>query len=431
MPKSKHLTLSERIAIEHMIKDSFSFKAIATELGRDCTSISKEIKHHITLKRTGSYDKSFNNCVHRFDCKKSYICDSTSCQKRYCRFCLKCSDVCSDYKEYKCPLQSKPPYICNGCDSLRNCTLEKSLYSAATAQKEYETRLSELRSGITTTEEEILRLDRIISPLIQRGQSIHHICSNNRDVIMHSEKSIYNYIDYNLFSARNIDLPRKVIYRPRKKSINKFKVDKSCRINRTYQDFLNFIKENPDTPVVEIDSVEGTKGGKVLLTIHFTNSQFMLAFIRDANTSRSVIDIFEDLYWELGPDIFLELFPVILTDNGSEFSNPEAIEFDKLGNPRTRIFYCDPSAPYQKGAVENNHELIRRIVPKGNSFNSYLQNDISLMMDHINSYGRKKLNDRSPCSVFSFLHGVVTLKKLGSELISPNEITLRPTLLKK
>lgn len=431
MTKSKHFTLSERITMEHMVKDSFSFKAIARELGRDCTSISKEIKHHITLKRTGSYGKSFNNCVQRFSCKKSYICDSTSCRTYYCRFCSKCSDVCSDYKEYICPLQSKPPYVCNGCSSLRKCTLQKSFYSAATAQNEYETRLSESRSGIITTEEEILRLDRIISPLIQRGQSIHHICSNNMDTIMHSEKSIYNYIDYNLFSARNIDLPRKVIYRPRKKSINKFKVDKSCRINRTYQDFLNYMKENPDTPVVEIDSVEGTKGGKVLLTIHFTNSQLMLAFIRDANTSRSVIDIFEDLYWELGPDIFLELFPVILTDNGSEFSNPEAIEFDKLGNSRTRIFYCDPSAPYQKGAVENNHELIPRIVPKGHSFNSYLQKDISLMMDHINSYGRKKLNDRSPCSVFSFLHGVVTLKKLGSEFISPNEIILRPTLLKK
>lgn len=431
MTKSKHFTLTERIAIEHMIKDSFSFKAIARELNRDCTSISKEIKHHITLKKTGTHGRSFNSCVHRSDCKYSYICDSPSCRNRYCRYCSKCSDVCSNYKEYLCPLSAKPPYVCNGCENLKKCILQKSFYSAATAQKEYETRLFESRSGIITTEEEILRLDRIISPLIQRGQSIHHICSNNRDVIMHSEKTIYNYIDYNLFSARNIDLPRKVVYRPRKKSINKFKVDKSCRIGRTYEDFLSFVKEHPDTPVVQIDSVEGTKGGKVLLTIHFTSSQFMLAFIRDANTSRSVIDIFEDLYWELGPDVFLELFPVILTDNGSEFSNPDAIEFDKLGNPRTRIFYCDPSAPYQKGAVENNHEIIRRIVPKGHSFNSYLQNDISLMMNHVNSYGRKKLNDRSPCSVFSFLHGAVTLKKLGSELISPNEVILRPKLLKK
>jgi len=152
------------------------------------------------------------------------------------------------------PLQSKPPYVCNGCGSLRNCTLQKSFYSAATAQKKYETRLFESRSGISTTEEEVLRLDRIISPLIQRGQSIHHICSNNRDVIMHSEKSIYNYIDYNLFSARNIDLPRKVVYRPRKKSTNKFKVNKSCRIG------LRFVLQTyPQAYAFHVISVRQTR----------------------------------------------------------------------------------------------------------------------------------------------------------------------------
>ncbi len=167
-----------------------------------------------------------------------------------------------------------------------------------------------------------------------------------------------------------------------------------------------------------------------MLTIHFVDSQFMLAFIRDANTSRSVIDIFENLYLELGPDTFLKLFPVILTDNGSEFTNPKAIDFDRQGNRITRIFYCDPSAPYQKGAAENNHELIRRIVPKGQSFNSFQQKDISLMMSHINSYSRKKLNDQSPYSVFSFLYGAKTLAKLDSELIKPNEIIMNPSLLK-
>lgn len=414
-----------------MLKDSFSFKAIAIELDRDCTTISKEVKHHITIKRTGSYGRSFNNCVYRFDCKYSYICDSPSCRNQYCRFCSRCSEFCSNYKEYICQLLSKPPYVCNGCDKLRNCTLQKSLYSADAAQNEYEVCRVESRSGITLDEAEILRLDKIISPLIQRGQSIHHICSNNRDAIMHSEKSIYNYIDYSLFSARNIDLPRKVVYRPRKKTTSRFKVDKACRIGRTYQDFLVFMKDHPDTPIVEMDSVEGTKGGKVLLTIHFIDSQFMIAFIRDANTSQSVIDIFQDLYWKLGPDIFINLFPVIITDNGSEFSNPEAIEFDKLGNPITRIFYCDPSAPYQKGAIENNHELIRRIVPKGQSFNSYTQKDISLLMNHVNSYGRKKLNDRSPYAVFSFLHGIATLKRLDSEYITPNDVVLSTKLLKK
>ena len=77
-----------------------------------------------------------------------------------------------------------------------------------------------------------------------------------------------------------------------------------------------------------MDSVIGRKGGKVLLTIHFVNTSFMLAFIREHNDSQSVIDIFNNIQSILGVEKFKELFIVILTDNGSEFSNPTEIEFD-------------------------------------------------------------------------------------------------------
>ena len=109
---------------------------------------------------------------------------------------------------------------------------------------------------------------------------------------MVSESTIYRLIDYNLFSARNIDLPRKVKYSKRKKAKD-FKVDKLCRQNRTYDDFLKYCKEHPNLPVTQMDTVEGTKGGKVLLTIHFANAEFMIAFLRDSNDSQSVIDVFE------------------------------------------------------------------------------------------------------------------------------------------
>lgn len=431
MATHKHFNLSERNKIEQYLNESLSFKAIGRELKRDCTSISKEIKKHTSFKRTGSYGRAFNDCKHRYTCKYSYLCDNPSCKHSYCRFCSKCFSVCKDYIKERCFKLSKPPYVCNGCSKLRNCTLEKAFYSATSAQRQYEFILSDSRTGIKIGQEEAKRLDEFISRLIRKGQSIHHICCSNRDTIMCSEKTIYNYVDYSLFSARNIDLPRKVRYRPRKKRTNEFKVDKYCRIGRTYEDFIAYINNNPDTPVVEMDTVEGIKGGKVLLTIHFKETQLMLAFIRNNNTSQSVIDIFEQLYIGLQPHIFCNLFPVILTDNGSEFSNPFAIEFDAKGNRRTRIFYCDPSAPYQKGAVENNHELIRRIVPKGQSLNKYVQEDIFLMMSHINSYGRKKLNNQSPHQVFSFFHGNELLKKMGIELIQPNEIILLPELLKK
>ena len=431
MSIQKHLSLNERSIIEQSLNECLSFKAIGRELNRNCTTISKEIRLHRIFKKTGSFGNPFNNCVYRYDCDKRLICDVCVAERKiYCRFCRRCISICKLYKPEICPLLSRPPYVCNGCGKLTRCTLEKAFYNALPAQKEYKEILSESRTGISITEKEAARLEQIISPLIRKGQSIHHICTKNKDSIMYSEKTIYNYVGYNIFSARNIDLPRKVRYRPRKVKRN-FKVDKTCRIKRTYEDFLAYMAGHPDTPVVQMDSVEGEKGGKVLLTLLFLEADVMLAFLRDANDSKSVIDVFDRFYIELGPDVFTKLFPVVLCDNGSEFSNPKAIEYDSQGNRRTRIFYCDPSSPYQKGALENNHEFIRRILPKGSSFDSYCQADISLMMDHINSYGRKKLGDKSPYETFEFIHGDELLNKLGCRHIIAKDITLQPSLLKK
>lgn len=179
-----------------------------------------------------------------------------------------------------------------------------------------------------------------------------------------------------------------------------------------------------------MDSVVGRKGGKVLLTLHFVKAEFMLAFLRDRNTASSVYDIVERLYRELRPDRFMDIFPVLLGDNGSEFSDPIFLEIDSENNQRTRVFYCDPCAPYQKGAAENNYGFIRRVLPKGTSFDSLTQADIDLMMDHINSYTRANLWNRSPYEMFRFFYGQEILDILGAKLISPNDIILRPELLK-
>ena len=252
---------------------------------------------------------------------------------------------------------------------------------------------------------------------------------------MCSEKTIYNYIDDCLLDVRNIDLPRKVRFRARRKK-PEFKVDKGSRAGRSYKEFEAFMEKNPDTAVVQMDSVIGTIGGKCLLTVHFVESSLMLAFLRDANTSQSVIDVFEELDSRLGENLFNQLFPVIVTDNGSEFSNPKKIEYREYavvgyGFKRTSIFYCDAGRPYQKGSIEVNHELIRRVLPKGTSFDNLTQADVTRMMDHINSYKRKKLNDRSPYETFSFHYGEEVLKLLGCTPVAAEDISLKPSLLKK
>ena len=430
MAKYKHLSMDERILIQQMLGQAASFKAIARTLGRNCSTISKEVRNHLVFQKKGCIGHAFNDCANRFSCPNTHLCSKPGCTRKYCRFCSQCHLFCADYFKVECRKLSQPPYVCNGCGDRSKCTLEKRVYSASAAHSEYLAVRSESRSGLCLSEAEAHTLDDFLSPLLFKGQSIHHICATHPDEVMYSERTIYNYTDAGIFRAKNMDLPRKVRYRPRKSRHDSFKVDKSCRIGRTYDDFRSFLESRPDCPVAQLDSVEGTRGGKVLLTIHFVNCEFMLAFLRDRNTAGSVFDVIERLYWELHPDVFMDLFPIFLADNGSEFSDPVSLEMDFQNNLRTRVFYCDPSAPYQKGAAENNHEFIRRILPKGTSFDGLTQDQVTLMMNHINSYARQNLGDRSPYEIFCYFYGQDILDALGAALIPPNEIMLRPELLR-
>ena len=421
MCNNKHLTLDDRLIIERELFFNSSFKKIAKLINKDCTTVSKEIRNHIIYRNSGAVGRPFFDCVNRYNCP--YKIKGVRCNTK----------TCSHYKKEVCARLSKPPYVCNGCPKRNICTLSKQLYDAAYANREYKENLIETRSGIVINQNEINNLNNILVPLIsERGQSIHQAYINNPNKIMYSEKTIYKIIDLGLLEVRNIDLPRKVRFRQRVKNNTTYKIDKECLTNRTYEDFINYLNNNPDTSIVQMDTVIGKQGGKCLLTIHFVNTSFMLAFIREHNDAQSVIDIFNNIQQIVTIDKFKELFPLILTDNGSEFSNPTEMEFDmKTGELRTQIFYCHPSSPFEKGSCEVNHELLRRILPKGTSFDNLTQEDINLIMSHINSYKRKKLNNESPYSVFSKLYGEDTINKLGIIEIKPNEVSLTLKILKK
>jgi IS30 family transposase len=431
---SKFFTYEERLELQKHLKESLSFKEISRRLDKNPTTISREVRKNSSEVATGYPGFPYNVCKNRFSCRKKDLCGNDCSRKSatYCKLCAQCNNNCTDFIEEICTARFRIPYVCNGCENLGKCTLLKNIYDAEHAHIKASETISEARSGLCVSEDEIERLNAIISPLVQKGQSVHQIYVTHEDELMCSEKTIYNYIDACLFDVRNIDLPRKVRFRERYKK-PEFKIDKGCRVGRNYEDFHVFLNKNPDTSVVQMDSVIGNKGGKCILTIHFVESSLMLAFLRDANTSQSVIDVFNMLEKDLGEELFRKLFPVILTDNGSEFSNPKAIEYrpkQRFGL-RTNVFYCDAGSPFQKGAIEVNHELIRRILPKGTSFNNLTQEDISLMMNHINSYKRKKLNNRSPYETFSFYHGEEVLTKLRCAPVTASDIMLKPVLLKK
>ena len=432
MANNKHLTTDNRYTIQAMLNNKASFKTIADALDKDPSTISKEIRSHLVFRKIGGMHLHYNACVHRFNCNKSHLCSPCHAARGYklCKRCNMCNAFCKDFQKEICSKLLKPPYVCNGCGNRNLCSLEKRFYYAADAQKEYKLVLSESRSGISLSETEVAHLEEIVSPLIRKKQSPHHICVTNKDSIMVSERTIYRLIDSRILSAMNMDLPRKVRFSARKNKVH-FKIDKACRIGRTFDCFNTYLSEHPDAPIVQLDSVEGKKGGKVLLTIHFVKAEFMLAFLREHNDSQSVIDIFERLYLELRPDRFMALFKVCLADNGSEFSNPRAIEYDRQDNLRTRIFYCDPSAPYQKGSAERNHEFIRMFIPKGTDLEHYTQDDINLMMNHINSYTRESLGDKSPYEIFSFLYGQEILDLLECHRIPPQKVTLSSSVFCK
>jgi IS30 family transposase len=430
----KRLTLCERREIEHALDQNISLKRIARELKRSSGTISREIHRNSVQRKTGAGGSPFNECLHRNACMKQGLCEKEDCRRAFCRGCAMCPHMCDRFEPEYCTRLEMSPYVCNGCPVRRKCTLAKFVYKAAVAQKIYEDTRKESRSGVALSEDERRRIDGIVTPLLRNGQSPYHICLRNKDALMICDKTLYKYIAANFFGATNTDLTRKVGMRPRRKK-PAVKVERSCRQGRTRADLSAYLQENPDTEIVEADSVIGAKGSgeKVLLTIHFTHSRFMLAFLRDANTARSVNDAFDTLYEKLGYADFAELFPLLTPDNGQEFSAPTGIEKGADGRMRTRVFYCDPYQSNQKASCENNHRLIRMVLPKGTSMNMLTQEDVDRMMRHINSYARKALGGQTPAEVFLRQHKNIKglSEKLGIRIVPASDINLTPKLFKR
>ena len=427
--KNKHLTDLERLEIEHALRQCTSLKKIAAKLGKHHSTLSREILSRRIPSDKGAFGRVTNRCTHRADCDRRQLCmDKPDCVRR-CTTCPRCNGVCPDFQEDVCAKLSRAPFVCNGCKEESRCVLRKQYYIHKTAHRNYRDVLVQARCGANITEAELLSLDALISPLIKKGQSIHHILVNNPDRFDLHLKTIYRYVAGSLLAAKNGDMPRVCMLKPRARKPVEHKIDTQCRIGRTYADYLSFIAANPDLSTVEMDTVVGRRGGKVLLTLQFVRPGFMLAFLRDRNDSQSVIDVFGRLWTLAGADRFRRLFPVLLTDNGSEFSNPKALELDPAGQRRTRVFYCDPRATNRKSRIERNHEFIRMVLPKGSSFDHLSQADVDTLMSHVNSYSRPSLQDKSPCDLFAFLHGTELLDQLGIQKIPANEILLKPRLI--
>ncbi|NJP41791.1 IS30 family transposase [Oscillospiraceae bacterium HV4-5-C5C] len=425
MQKHKHLTNQHRSIIQDGLTRGQSFNAIAKQIGKDPTTISKEVRKHRSV-HFGSDWLRAPFCQHFERCQRQDLCNRTTCTKRQCRGCRSCHENCLDFEPILCPKLTIPPYVCNGCIERNRCRKMKMEYAALPAQVEYELTRRESRSGSCYTEEELSTMTRILTPLV-RGQSIHHIVVSNRDQLFCSERQIYRLVDQQLIGIKAIDLPRKVRFRPRKKKRN-YKVDTACRQGRSFKDYHDYLLEHP-VPVVQMDTVEGKRGElNCILTIYFPASGFLLIFPRQQNTASSVTACFDHLREQLGPEDFFRLFPILLTDNGPEFSNPSRIEYAIDAHRQTRVFYCDPGQSQQKGSIEQVHTILRNVIPKGTSLSELSLADCQRIASHINSYFRKELDDVTAYDTFKRLYGKEILAKLGIEKIPPREVHLSPKL---
>jgi IS30 family transposase len=307
----------------------------------------------------------------------------------------------------------------------------KQFYSAKAAHKEYERLLTEAREGIPLNKESFYEMDRIVSKCLKDGQHLYHI-TKTYDLGV-SKSTIYRHLKKGYLSASPFDFPRVLKFKARRQRRSEY-VPKAAKAGRTYNDFRAYIDENDISSWVEMDTVIGRRiAGKAIVTFDFTFCNFMFGILIENRTAAEAAEKIERLkarFTSAGIR-FGDIFPVIITDNGGEFSNVYAIENDTQGDKETMLFFCDPSQSGQKPKVEKNHTLFRDIVPKGTAFDDFTQETVDLVFSHVNGVKRKIFNGKTPYEMFVFTFGEPPTKILGIEYVPADQVIQSPKLLLK
>ena len=417
---NKHLTLDERKIIQTGIENRSNKAGIARTIGKDPTTIAKEIRKHRIFKPRNQFIYP-SVCIHRQACG--------GCKKR-----------CSKYEEIKCNKRDKSPGACNKCPNIAKCHLDKYFYYATQADKEYKKDLVDFREGINLTTLEAKELAHILKPLLDQGQSLYQIKSSHNE-IKQCIKTLYNYIEMGVFKEYGIDnfSLKEQVNRKQFKHKYKKRKEPANYENHKYKDYLKFKEDNPIVPTTEMDTVLNSKSGPYIQTFYFEGSGLMIGFLHEEKTSESMAKTLDDLENKLGHDLYRELFPLILTDRGIEFEKVDLFEFNQeTGEFRTNIFYCDAYQSSQKPHVENTHNYIRDIIPNEMDISNITQDDLNLMFSHINSTPRKSLKGKTPYEVSGFMMSTSENPNRGKEIldllnikeIKRDEVTLKPYLIK-
>ncbi len=418
-----HLTLEERRIILAGIVNGSTKTAIARTIGKDKSTVGKEIKLHRAL-------------THK--CRMPLECS----HYRKCPFNRQCTLDCPEYEPFRCSRRDRTPGACNGCSSWSHCRFDKYQYCPEDAQLDYRTTLVDSREGVNLTAQEAKAMAAIIKPLLKQGQSPFQIVTNHPELGI-SEKTLYNYIENDVFHETAgitvMDLRRQVSRKISKKKSKGYKkrADRKYLQGRTYKDYSGYISENPEIFVTQMDTVYNDEtNGPFIQTFKFVNAGILFGIYHETKTAQSMkegVDLLESV---LGMELFRKYVHILLTDRGSEFTAADAMETDSDGTRRTRIFYCDPMQSGQKGSLENKHIELRYVLPKGTDLRALGldgQTALNLVLSHVNSAPVEMLGRKSPLDLADFMYHDLyeKLEAFGIHKIEKDKVILKPYLLKK
>lgn len=417
-----HLTLEERRIILTGITNGSSKTAIAQTIGKDKSTVGKEIKLHRALT---------HKCHLPLECSNY----------RKCKHGRNCTLNCPDYSVFKCSRRDRSPGACNGCSDWSRCRFDKYTYSPEDAHDDYRTTLIDSREGVNLTVSEAKAIAEVVAPLLKQGQSPYQILAAHPELGI-SEKTLYNYIENDVFheiaGITVMDLRRQVSRRLSKKKAKGYKKrdDRRFLKGRTYKEYSDYILEHPDAFITQMDTVYNDEtNGPFIQTFLFVEAGVLFALIHDSKNAEAMKHGVDILETALGAGLFRKHVQVLLTDRGTEFSSADAMETASDGSRRTRVFYCDPMQAGQKGALENKHIELRYILPKGTDLQALGlidQDALNLVLSHVNSAPVEKFDEKSPLDVVDFMYHDLfeRLDAFGIHKIEKDKVVLKPYLLK-
>lgn len=433
------LNLKERKQIQDGLDRGDSFRAIARLIGRNVSTVSREVREN---RHVRAFKARRSACRDRNWCKRIGVCEECLREGAYCAGCdaRDCRDRCTSYAEQvACDVLVRAPWVCNACRKNRyGCNRQnRYVYDADLAQRTSEERRSASRQGIDMAPTRAKVALAHIKDGLSRGLSPYEISVLYEDVVGVHRSTIYRWVEAGYGGLTNLELERKVGFRPRRKNPAKRTTRHSPK--RSYDEFERLacgLKESRS----ELDCVMGrARDTRAVMTLYNLPSHIQLAFLLDAHDCENVKHWLEALRSVMPKCMYERWTRVVLTDNGEEFSDEDGIgallgERVEHGSLKVRLFYCDPRQSQQKGSCEKNHTEVRQILKKGMfAFDGLERADLAVLMSHVNSNPRESLGGKTPIQMLRFVYGQedadALLGAFGIREIGRDELVLKPEIL--